>query len=256
MKNLVIGVSPESSLKLLGSFADIIMLDKDPLPKIMPSYDTLYLRSHFAQPETLPQNFRLEIEDLVQRAKLENPSLKFVDGMDNVDALLAFEDKWQQYKTFRDLMPMTKLFNDRSVSAFQRPVFKKRLSSRGTGVTWDLEKVSGPFDDWLAQESLDIMQELRVYVICGEVYSIGVVRQSKTAHQKTQAVDFRALTKDEIEFSSQVSRRAPGLDFIGLDVARTADGMLYLMEVNRSPGFAAFDRLTSVNLGAILYEKL
>lgn len=257
MKHLVIAVSPDSSLELLGSFADIIVLDKDQLPVNMPHYDTLYIRSHFGQPALLPQKFRTEIKNLVQQAKQKNPDIKFIDGADTVDKILAFEDKWLQYKTFNDFMPKTRLLEDGlNNSSFKRPIFKKRLSSRGNGVTWDIEKVTSFAGDWIIQESLDIAEELRVYVIHGEVYPIGAVRRSMTSEQNTQAVDSRDLVQDEIDFSIKISRQAHNMDVIGLDIARTSDGKLRLMEVNRSPGFAAFAKLTGVNLASLLYSEI
>lgn len=256
MKHLVVAVSPDSSLELLGYFADIIVLDKEPLPTSMPLYDTLYIRSHFGQPTTLPQNFHTEIKDLVQQAKQENPDIKFIDDADTVDKILAFEDKWLQYKTFSDFMPKTQLLDDElNIASFERPVFKNRLSSRGNGVTWNIEKVTSFAGDWIIQESLDIAEELRVYMIRGEVYPIGAVRQSMTSEQNTQAVGSCHLTQGEIDFSLKISRQAHSMDIVGLDIARTSDGKLCLMEVNRSPGFAAFAKLTGVNLASLLYGE-
>lgn len=76
-----------------------------------------------------------------------------------------------------------------------------------------------------------------------------------TPQQKTQAVASRRLTEQEIEFAAIIAARAPGLDLIGLDIVRTKGGQLYLLEVNRSPGFAAFANLTGVNLANILYTR-
>lgn len=257
MKNLVIAVSPDSSLELLGSYADIIILDKDPPSNNMTVYDTVYIRSHFSQPSTLPQKFRSEIDNLVQRAKNLNPEVKFIDNMDNVDTIVDFEDKWLQYKSFGEFMPRTELFDDNvNISSFVRPVFKERLSSRGQGVTWDKEMATPSTQGWIIQESLDISEELRIYVICGEVYPVGVVRQNMTSQQNTQAIDSRKLMHDEIDFSSNVISRFSGLDLIGLDIARTSDGRLGLMEVNRSPGFAKFGQLTGVDLASMLYRKV
>jgi hypothetical protein len=105
MKNLVITVSPESSIDLLKGFADIVVLDKEPVPNKLPSYETLYIRSHFGQPATLPEVFRSKIEDIVQRAKYENPDIKFIDNTDTVDKVLGAEDKWNQYEIFSNFMP-------------------------------------------------------------------------------------------------------------------------------------------------------
>ncbi|MEP7205215.1 MAG: hypothetical protein ABI716_03415 [Candidatus Saccharibacteria bacterium] len=254
MKNLVIAVSPDSSLELLRFFADVIILDKDLIPDSMKYYDTIYIRSHFSQPSTLPQNFRSEIDSLVQHAKRLNPKIKFIDNMDNVDTIVAFEDKWLQYKTFGKFMPRTELLNESTdISNFVHPVFKNRLSSRGQGVTWDKEKADASTENWIIQESCDIAEELRIYVICGEVYPIGAIRQNKTSKQITQAIDSRKLVQDEIDFSANVMCRNSSLDIVGLDIARTSAGKLSLMEVNRSPGFAKFEQLTGFNLASMLY---
>ena len=256
MKNLVIAVSPDSSLELLGAFADIIVLDKDPVPNSITHFDTLYIRSHFGQTATLPQVFRTEIDDIVKRAKHVNPEIKFIDDADTVEKILASEDKWQQYKNLGEFMPKTQLLSEMSsITDFKRPVFKHRFSSHGNGVTWDMEKITEPTNNWLIQETLNINEELRVYVIRGEVYPICAIRQSKTSENSTQAVDSRKLTQDEIEFSQKIARQAPSMDIIGMDIARTSPGQLYLMEVNRSPGFGIFAKLTGINLASLLYSQ-
>lgn len=254
MKHLVITVSPDSSIELLKVFADVIVLDKDPLPSKIPYYETIYIRSHFGQDATLPQAFRKEIEDVVKRAKIENPSIKFIDGTDTVDKILSAEDKWLQYESFGDLMPRTVLFNQKeNVLDFKRPVFKNRFSSHGNGVTWEMKNVTDPTNSWVIQESLDISEELRVYIINRQVYPIGAIRQSKNQDQNTQAIDSRHLAQSEIAFSEKVTKHARRMDIMGIDIARTADGKLYLMEVNRSPGFGKFNELTGINLASSLY---
>jgi len=256
MKHLVVAVSPDSSLELLGEYADILVLDKEPAPDTIPFYESLYIRSHFGQPSTLPQVFRKEIEHIVQQAKITNPNIKFIDATDTVEKILATEDKWQQYERFSTFMPKTQLLNEKADTAsFVHPVFKNRLSSRGNGVTWDIEQVTGLREDWLIQESIDIIEELRVYVIHGKVYPVGAIRQSKSLVQNTQAVDYRELKDEEIEFSSKVADKAPNLDIIGLDIARASDNKLYLMEANRSPGFGVFNKLTGINLASFLYGE-
>ena len=257
MNNLVIAVSTESSAGLLGKYADVILLDKDTVESKDTFYDTLYIRSHFAEQDTLPQNFRKEINSLVQQTKRVNPKVKIIDNMDNVDEIIAFEDKWLQYNIFGSFMPYTKLFDRQlSISDFRRPIYKNRLSSNGSGVTCDREKALTSFGDWVVQESLGIQEELRVYVIFGHVFTIGVVRQSMTENSKAQGVSARELTDDEVQFSLSVMEKAPDLEIVGLDIARTTSGELRLIEVNRSPGFAKFYELTGVNLAKNLYEIL
>jgi glutathione synthase/RimK-type ligase-like ATP-grasp enzyme len=249
MKNLVIAVSPDSSLELLGHFADIVVLDKDSDFCETVSYDSAYIRSHFGQQSTLPQNFRSEIDEII--------NVLFVDGMDTDDKILAFEDKWNQYSRFERFMPRTEIYGDTANdSTFTRAIFKKRLSSRGVGVTWNKDKADRSTGEWLIQESLNIKEELRVYVICGDVHTTAAVKQSMDEGGRSQAVAIRELAPDEIKFASDITEQVPDLDIIGLDLARTLEDELMLMEVNRSPGFAKFEELSGVNLAAILYEKL
>lgn len=253
MNHLVIAVSLDSSLELLGKYADVIVLDEDPSLAIEKSYETVYIRSHFSTPELQPQRFRAEIESIVSQAKQHNPDVTFIDGMETVEAIVSFEDKWAQYQLFADFMPRTQLLAE--ADDFERPIYKKRLSSRGSGVTWNKDEATGSEEDWIVQESIDITEELRVYVIHGEVYLVGAVRNSMTADQKTQAVSARDLSQDEINFALAVAQKAPALEMIGLDVARSSDGALYVMEVNRSPGFGTFTKLTGVNLADVLYAQ-
>ena len=253
MNNLVISVTPDSSLSLLNKYADIITLDDGATGTAHSNYETVYVRSHFSKPETLPQNFRKEIDAIVKAVKDANPDVRFIDAMDNVDAIVAFEDKWRQYQTFGKFMPRTELLGHADVSSFTRPIYKKRLSSRGSGVTWMHENVTGAADEWIAQETIEIKEELRIYVINGEVYPVTAVKQSMIEGQKAEGINSRLLTQDEIEFTAKLKESAPELDFVGIDIARADDGMLYLMEVNRSPGFAKFEELTGVNLADKLY---
>lgn len=257
MKHLVVAVSLDSSLELLASYADIVILDKDPAIKANKLYDTLYIRSHFSQPSMSPQAFRNEIEKLVESTMRTNQNVKFIDNMSTVDEIVAFEDKWLQYETFGTFMPRTELYTETVVSSsFLRPVYKMRLSSRGTGVTWDAGKVPNSSAEWIIQESLDIQEELRVYVIRQKPYPVAAVKHSMSDSRTAQSFDTRLLTPDEAEYALNVMRRAPELDMVGIDMARTANGELKVLEVNRSPGFAKFHELTGFNLAQELYEPV
>lgn len=257
MSNLVISVSPDSSLELLKAYADVIVLDEGSVAKNSRTYDTVYIRSHFSDPSTLPQVFRSEIDKLVEYAKVMNPQVRFIDNMDTVDAIVTFEDKWHQYELFGKFMPHTQPYgHGTDITSFKRPIFKNRLSSRGSGVTWEQDRVAKSNGEWIVQESLDIREELRIYVIQGEVYPIGAMKQVMTEGNKAHALSCRTLSQDEIDFSLSVMKMAPSLDIVGIDVARTSDGQLALMEVNRSPGFAKFYELSGVNIAETLYGSV
>tara|TARA_B100000678_G_scaffold9000_1_gene7470 strand:- start:1442 stop:2404 length:963 start_codon:yes stop_codon:yes gene_type:complete len=254
MNHLVIAVSPNSSLELLGKYADIILLDEQKNSQLVHPYKSVYIRSHFSRPDLMPQKFLNEIESLVEQAHHLNPHTTFVDGMSTVDEIVTFEDKWHQYQLFTELMPHTELLEQSNLASFVKPIFKNRLSSRGSGVTWNTPDGNQVKSEWIVQESIDIKEEIRIYVVNGTVHQTGTIRKSMTIGQKTQAIDSRPLTKDEIDFAFKVVSKVPELNMIGLDIARVRDGSLYLLEANRSPGFGAFEKLTRVNLATILYE--
>lgn len=254
MKHLVLAVSLDSSLDLLSKFADVVILDwKDKLND-RAAYDTVYIRSHFSHPDMLPQVFTKEIETITRKAKLNNPHVKFVDDMDTVDMIVKFEDKWHQYQAFWEYMPETQQLSDISMSNPPHAlVYKKKLSSRGVGITWSVEDTYQAPDDWIAQQSLSIDEELRIYVVNGEVCPVGSVRRSMTEDSQPLLTSARDLTDEEVNFALDVHRRNPNLDLIGLDVAVTPNG-LKLLEVNRSPGFAKFFEFSGINLAEILYR--
>lgn len=244
-------------LDLLAVFADVIRLDKDLIEDVRAPYDTVYMRSHFSEPTLTPEYFRSEMTTLVHTLKTMNPNVRFIDGMDTVDAIMAYEDKWLQYLTYGAFMPHTEQYNDTvDMTKFKHPVFKNRLSSRGSGVTWNQAKANPSNGEWIIQESLNIQEELRIYVILGEVYPLAAVRCSMDAGQKAEAIDFRELTDEEIRYTQEVMRQSSSLEVVGIDAARTVEGDLKVIEVNRSPGFATFEQLTGVNLARVLYDKL
>ena len=254
MKHLVLSVTRDSSLDLLGKYADVILFDEGDV-SISPDavYETVYIRSHFSHPDTLPQKFQEETEALVALVRQRKQNVVFIDGMDTVDKIVEFEDKWHQYGLFSNSMPQTEVLGaDTEITKYKHPVYKNRISSRGVGVTWNSTETSLS-GDWIIQESMDIAEELRIYVIRGNVYPTVTVRQSKTCTTGTEAVGVREITQDEIVFSAKAAGLARELDIIGLDVARTTSGELYLLEANRSPGFGKFYAMTGINLADELY---
>ncbi len=257
MTNLVVTISTESSLSLFQPHADIVLLDKYDTIQESNIYDTVYIRSHFSQPSTTPQRFSEQINDIIGRVRTINPGVRIIDGMQSSDEIVAFEDKWHQYSSFASFMPHTEQYEaDMSLQQFVRPIFKNRLSSMSKGVTWNEQEIGYDSGNWIVQESIDIAEELRIYSICGEIYPDAAVRQSKTLEHGTEAMAVRHLNQDETKFAGEIMRHVPKLDFVGLDIVRTKDGKFLLIEMNRSPGFAKFAKLSGVNLARILYGKL
>jgi glutathione synthase/RimK-type ligase-like ATP-grasp enzyme len=134
-------------------------------------------------------------------------------------------------------------------------LYKKRLSSRATGLVWQLADVTGCRDDWIAQERLDIYEEVRIYVVAGHTHDQVAVRQHKTTTQKVKVKGLRQINDEERVLVDIVKKRMQEIDFMGIDVVHTSKG-IYLIEVNRSPDFATYQELSGHDLAEDLYSRL
>lgn len=253
MNHLVLSVTHDSSLALLERYADVAVLDGPEHPLLHHPYDSVYIRSHFGSPETMPQKLENDINAIVETVRKHNPSVRFIDGVHSVEQILEHEDKWRQYLRYQEFMPFTRLLSEMGDTATgEKLIYKHRLASRGTGVTWDEPKDVVNPSDWIAQQSIAIQEEVRVYAVRGQILPIGAVRHSKSLEQETIAVRARALSLEERTFCANIAAMTDA-DVLGLDIVRSVDGAYYLLEVNRSPGFAAYAELSGVNVAALLY---
>ena len=253
MKNLVVTTSSDLSIPELGKFADVFLLDKDDYGGgLVSKYDTLYIRSQFNRPELMPQVFESEIDTIGREAR--DHGLYIVDDTYSLQQILDFEDKWLQYKKLAKFMPETELLSETD-GADGQFLYKKRLSSRATGIVWQVEDIYGEKSDWIRQDRQDIRQELRVFVVCGQVCPTASIRSSKTENTEVKVAGFRELDSEELEFAMRVAESIPEIDFAGLDIIIT-EGGLKLIEVNRSPIFSSFTRDTGVNLASELYRGI
>jgi glutathione synthase/RimK-type ligase-like ATP-grasp enzyme len=98
--------------------------------------------------------------------------------------------------------------------------------------------------------------DLRVYVLDGEVIAAG--------HILTTAIDYRGHEDDVVgitaddELADLCVRVASTLDlaFTGIDVKRSADGTLTVLDANPSPMFLAFERRMGQPIGERLAARL
>jgi len=209
-------------------------------------FDTIYFRSHFSIPETLPNVFATEI-DTVSRDFARN---YFIDNTKTCAEIIDFEDKWQQYQIFRELMPETWRFRDAPKD--EKLIYKKRISSRARGVAFSRDEVLDG-ENWIAQRKMEILCEMRIYIICGEIFPLASTKSNKTETQKVKILEIIRIANEEIEFAKKVAKMTPKKDFLGIDVAKTQSG-LFLIEANRSPSFASFYKLSGINLAENLYK--
>jgi len=253
MKHLVVTTRSDLSVEQLQPFTDVLFLEElhgnNPVSQ---EYASVYFRSHFSRPATMPQNFAAEIDMITEQ--FVGQDVYFVDHVTNVEAILAIEDKWSQYQLLGEYMPETYLASESPLGG-QSLIFKKRLSSRASGIAWSRDEISGDLIDWIVQPRLEILEELRIYAVRGVICPMAAVRQSKTENQKVKVTELRPLSNEEIAFAEHVCSKIPQLDFVGLDVVVTPEGPA-LIEVNRSPDFAAFTKIADANLAEQLYETI
>lgn len=254
-QHVLVTTTADLSIEQFRPFCQIILLDSSQSfddSSVISRCHSVYIRSQFNNPRTMPYNFTQRIDAIGRIAR--ECRVPIIDQMGTVQEIVDFEDKWQQFQKFGEYMPRTTLATDTALDGGP-VIFKKRISSRATGIAWSRREIVGDPRDWVCQALLEVEEELRVYIIRGEVVDIAAVRQNKTVDQKIRVTGVRKITKEEKRFAKGVYQRYPQLDFIGIDVALTPDGPR-LIEVNRSPIFSSFTRESQRNLAESLYDKL
>lgn len=206
-------------------------------------YDFVYFRDPF----TVEYNLEL-IDKIIVRIRELNPDAYFVDDIKNTKDILI-EDKWRQYALFKDLMPRTKILKNINNIDYSKSFVKKRVSSRARGVIFDVEDFPDNVEpsDYIVQDKIEIIEEIRALVVRGEVLDKGVVKISKTDTDKVKVTDETVLTRDINHLALRIAKALPQLDLVGIDIARTNEDELLLIEINRSPQFNLYTKKTGIN---------
>ena len=212
------------------------------------NYDVVYIRDPFNTGRLAPEDIIPYIDVLGRK----HQSAYFVDCAHRIAGVLI-EDKWNQYEIWQKWMPQTRL-GDQLDGAETGVVAKKRISARSRDILFELvpEVLSS---DWIVQERLDIVEELRVYALFGRVVRRASIRRSKSATSGTKVVGLRDIAEQEVEFAEEVVAQQKQLDFVGLDIVVTPTG-LRLIEVNRSPQLNRYNELAQTNLVANFWDGI
>jgi len=252
MSNLVVTTKIDLELNQFRNQATVLLLEDfaESWGEIQNSnFDTIYLRSHFSEKSTMPNNFAKEFSIINETF---TGKAYFVDNISSLNSIEDFEDKYNQANLFKPFLPQTW----RADQAPDRDdlIYKKRLSSCASGISFNRDGITD-LENWIAQHRINIQQELRVYVICGDIISTASIKNSKTESQKVKVVDTRSLCSTEFQFIKNIMDKMPEIDFAGIDIAVTPDG-LKLIEINRSPAFSSFLSITGLDLADELYSRL
>lgn len=210
--------------------------------------DLVYFRDPFNDPayQVNPAN----IDQLMQSYQ----DCHIIDHLASFQDISDTEDKYLQSQRYQDLYPRTWLPSQQTFTPGQT-LAKPRISQRAKDILFDLgnRKID---DSWIIQELLDIQEELRVYVICGQILPIASIKSSKSTGA-VKIIGTRPLNDAEADFVRQIMAKCP-LDVVGLDIAILPNSQYKLIEVNRSPQFKRYTERTDLNLAELIakaYER-
>lgn len=247
MKNVVISAKNDVAALRYQEYARVINVDEEVNFEGWAEVDSVYLRLHFCH-ENMDE-IRERVDGVLRR--FENAY--FINGVERFDDLLRLENKWSLAKMLEGYMP-------RAYSLEEVPrgatglVYKQRLSRCGHNTKFDAHESLDP-EEYFAQERMVVLEELRVYIVLGEIVELAAIRTTKMETQKVKMVGVRALDEVEKNFVREVIARLPRADFVGLDIARVAAGYK-VIEVNWTPVFSAYRRMTNIDLAGRLYGSL
>ena len=204
--------------------------------------DLVYFRDPFNDPEYQPDPFH--IDQLIAQYQ----GAQIVDHITSFQDILELEDKYLQSEAYGDLYPTTWLPSQHEFVPGSN-LAKPRISQRAKNILFDLDGHTLD-DSWIIQELLDIQEELRVYVVCGDVLDQASIKSSK-ASGKVKIIGDRPLTPEEIVFVHQAMEKCP-LDVVGFDIAVLPGGQYKIIEANRSPQFLRYSERTGLNLATLI----
>jgi len=240
----------DKALPLWEGNVDYIYFYKEDLPEHFPEISEVYFRDPFNEP-SLPISDD-KISAITERFFSDNPEAYSLDGIHTIDDYYV-EDKYRQYQHFgTEFMPETWIASEHEFLPKQH-VFKKRISCRCRDVYFE-QPADVDLRDYIVQERRQIREEMRVFYLRGEVLRVAETRTSKTENQKVKATGYRDLSDAEIDFVKRAMSKMPELDFVGVDLAVQENGELMIIEVNRSPQFAGYYRVTGINLAEKVFR--
>lgn len=204
-------------------------------------YDYIYLRYPFNGSNLSLSDVKARLDIIIKNKR----EAYLVDNLKSVKGVL-FEDKWRQYQSLSDFMPETKVLQSDDQIDFDRYLIKKRISTRGEQVLFELPN-DIVHEDYIVQKIINVEKEFRVYSIFNKIIDQVVIRSPKTSQTKIKVLHVEKITQDLHDYVAQIDKKID-YDFTGYDIALDKNGKYYLIEVNRSCLFGGVFRETKVNL--------
>lgn len=206
------------------------------------SADLVYFRDPFNDPSYIADASKIDC--LIK----SHPNSYLIDHITKFDDITHAEDKYCQAQTYVEWSPQTWLPSQHEFTP-GKTLAKPRISQRAKDILFELgDRVLD--DSWIIQELLDIKEELRVYVVFGEILPIASIKSSKSTGA-VKVIGTRPLNDQEKKFVNEIMTKCP-LDVVGFDIASLSNGNLKLIEANRSPQFKRYVERTGLNISQII----
>jgi len=255
MKISVITTIDDASLPLFllinnkNVFIDFILLNENiktiisKIKKNNPDY--IYIRDPF--------NSTLDVNSSIKKLEyiMDNFNWQYIDNISGIDDFL-FEDKFIQYKKYSKFMPKTMLLSQYN-NNYKNYIVKKRISSKAKWIFFDINEIDWNKDDYIIQERIKAEKEYRIYVLKNYIIPVWLIKTTKTSTTKV-------LVKDKTDIPFELNKFIKDIikwnkfDLIWLDIIYSGN-KYYLLEINRSPQFKKFFKLTSINLAEELINS-
>lgn len=143
-------------------------------------------------------------------------------------------------------------------------ILKKRLSSRARGIKIirDREEYeefieNKKISDYLQQEFLSLKSDYRVYTLKGELIGAAQRRPKFSSNgdvQKIKVLAKQEEIEDVIKQDLKKIYEETKAEFLGVDVVFDMQGNYYFIELNISPQFSAYKRVSGENLADVILK--
>ena len=110
------------------------------------------------------------------------------------------------------------------------------------------------YNEFIAQEVLDIESEYRVLVLGGK--SLGACEKisDKFIKNACQGSEFIYKRIKKIEEIAEKYVKTFGSEFAGVDIVKTRENKIKLLEINYCPGFMAFSKASSIDVAGKIID--
>lgn len=143
-------------------------------------------------------------------------------------------------------------------------IVKKRISSRSKGnfIINSKEKLiefnkNNNIKDYIIQELIKFKHDIRVLVLFKKIIG-SVERNAIKRDDNTMSIKMKAtfpLNKDQEKLVMEIAKIWEA-DFLGIDLLIDHHGNTYVIEVNLSPQYSSFERITGYEVAKLLRQRI